>query len=184
VDVPLGADALRERAAGRALPSARPNALAPGVVGRSPFALLVALAAAGVAGLAARAPLRRLAAGGDFHAGLARGLQSRDPDPALRVARLSALRARQAKLARLRRVAALAVPGAAGLQSGHALLGLAAVVLAVAAVVFSDARAGVVPDPFAAGAAGALAFGAAALLAGLGYALVTAMCLALLRSRA
>jgi hypothetical protein len=154
------------------------------VLGRSPLALLAGLAAAALVGLAARGPLRRLAAGGDFHAGLARGLQSREVDPALRVARLSALRARQVQLVRLRRVAALTVPGAAGLQSGHALLGLAAVLLAAAAVVFYGARAGVVPDPFAAGAAGAMAFGGGGLLAALGYAVVTAMCLSLLRSRA
>jgi hypothetical protein len=99
------------------------------------------------------------------------------------VARLSALRARQAKLDRLRRAGALAIPGAAGLQAGHGLLGLAAVVLAACAVVFAGARAGVVPDPFAAGVAGTLAFGAAAVAAALGYAAVTLVCLSLLRAR-
>ena len=99
------------------------------------------------------------------------------------MARLSALRARQAKLERLRRAAAFAVPGAAGLQAGQAALGLAAVVLAASSIVFAGARAGVVPDPFAAGAAGSLAFGLAAALAALGYAGVTLLCLSLLRAR-
>ena len=181
VDVPLGADALRARAAARTAGIAQrpsPGALAPGVLGASPFALLAALAAACVLGLAARAPLRRVGAGDGLWPGF-----GGEQDPALRVARLSSLRARQAKLDRLRRAAALAVPGAAGLQAGQALLGLAAALLAASAACFAGARAGVVPDPFAAGAAGSLAFGGLALVAALAYAAVTALCLALARAR-
>jgi hypothetical protein len=180
VDVPLGADALRARAAARTAGIAqrpRPGALAPGVLGASPFALLAALAAACVLGLAARAPLRRVGAGDGLWPGFG------GEEPALRVARLSSLRARQAKLDRLRRAAALAVPGAAGLQAGQSLLGLAAAVLAASAACFAGARAGVVPDPFAAGSAGSLAFGGLALVAALAYAAVTALCLALARAR-
>lgn len=184
VDVPLDAGALRERVAAQALPlRGEPSPLAPGVLGRSPVALLAALAAACALGVAVRRPLRRFAAGDDFHAGLARGLQSDEADPARRVARLSALRARQGKLDRLRRAAALAVPGAAGLQAGQAPLGLAAVALAAGAVVFAGARAGVVPDPFAAGAAGTFVFVAAGAVAAGGYVAVTSICLSILRAR-
>jgi len=184
VDVPLAADALRARAAERGAPPAPARAaLAPGVLGGSPWAAGVALAAAAVLGLALRPPLRRLTAGEDLYAGLARLLQSRDVDPALRIARLSALRARQEQLERLRRLAAYAVPGAAGLQGGRALLGLAATLFAASAWALAGARTGPVPDPLAAGGAGALAFGGAAVLAALAYAAATALALALPRAR-
>jgi hypothetical protein len=185
VDIAVSTRALRARAASApGGPSALARRFAPGRLGASWLGGLAGVGLAALVGLLASLPARRLGAGDDLYAGIARLLQGREAtDPSLRMARLAELRARDARLARLRRAAAWAVPGAAGLQAGHAWLGLLAAVLAASAGVAFGARGGLVPDPLAAAESGAFLFGAAALLTALAYAGVLVLSLSLLRRR-
>jgi len=175
VDVPITAEELRARAATLAPPPpAVPSlsrGLAPGRLGGSRLGAAACLLGAILLGAALVLPLRWLGAGDDLYAGLARLLKTGEAtDPALRMARLAALRAREARLARLRRLAAWGVPGAAGLQAGRGLLGLAAALLAAVAVTAAWRRGGLLPDPLGAAETGAFVMGAAALVGALGYA--------------
>ena len=71
------------------------------------------------------------------------------------------------------------MPGAAGALGRHPLLGLLARASFAAALASWAARPGVVPDPVAAGATGALVFGATAVLAAVLYVATTAVALLL-----
>lgn len=186
VDVPISAAALRSRGArATPAPSALARRFAPGRLGASIGAGFAGLAGAALCGLLAWIPLRRLAAGEDLYAGIARLLQGGEAtNPSLRLARLADLRARGARLARLRRLAAWLVPGAAALQAGQAALAFGCVLLATSAAASLHARRGLLPDPLAAGRSVGLVFGAAALAALLAYAGALALSLARLRRRA
>jgi tetratricopeptide (TPR) repeat protein len=185
VDVPISAAELRARTPEEPRsPSALARLFAPGRLGGSWHGGLAGLAAAALGGLLTWLPLRRLTAGEDLYAGIARLLQGGDTtNPSLRLARLADLRARGARLARLRRLAAWLVPGAAALQGGQATLALASVLLASAAVAAWRARGGLVPDPLAAGDTAAFVFGASAFAALLAYLGALALSLALLRRK-
>jgi hypothetical protein len=158
--------------------------LAPGWLGRSSLGGIVGIAIAVAGGALLGLATRSRGAGEDVYAGIARLLQrNKVMDPSTRMARLASLRLREARMVRLRRVAALLVPGAAGLQAGHGLVGLVAAALATFGVIAWRARPGLLPDPLAASETAAFAFGLAAALAGIGYVAALAASLALLRRR-
>ena len=185
VDVPVSAAELRARASVRmASRSSFSRRLAPGWLGASPAAGLAGLALAVAAGVALGLVTRSRGPGDDVYAGIARLLQrNKAMDPSARMARLAALRVREARLARLRRVAAWTVPGAAAIQAGNGLFGLATFLLAACAVIAWGARPGLLPDPLAAEATASFAFSTVAVLAAAGYGAALFASLALLRRR-
>jgi hypothetical protein len=182
VALPLSAGALRERVLARSN-SAAGDALrariAAGALGRTPWLLAIALAVALAAGIAlshafepsracvecgtrlcprcetgepasvlcARCSRRRVEArhGGPWDAGRA---EAEGGSPAA---------------VRLRRVARGVVPGLFDVEPARPAAALATLLAAAGAVSFWLARAGAVPDPASAGAAGTLLFGAVAL---------------------
>jgi tetratricopeptide (TPR) repeat protein len=159
---------------------------APGRIGGGLVPAALVFGVLGLAALLAGTWLRALpsaSADEDLYAGIARVLQGREAtDPSLRRARLTALRDRRARHDRVARVVALLVPGAAGALGRHPLLGLLASASFAVALATWAARPGVVADPVAAGATGALVFGATAVLAAVLYVASTAVAL-LLRER-
>ncbi len=189
LDLPLEEAASRDTGTGAAaarLAGDLRRPLAPGRLGSGlPMAALL-FAGLGLAAVVAGIQLRSLASASgddDLYAGIARVLQGREAtDPSLRRARLTALRDRRARHDRVARVFALLVPGAAGTLGRHPLLGLVASASFAVALAGYQARAGVVPDPLAAGATGALVFGTTAVLAAILYVGSTAVAL-LLRER-
>lgn len=176
LDLPMPNDALRVRALAksgvRALTADLRRPVAPGRFGSG-----VGLS---VAAVLAAAMLARSASRQFGHSGACRGCGGRlcprcdgvaptrtlcaackrlfekpeTADPERRVRRLAELEMRSRWLSRGRLAVSLVVPGAAGLVSGRVWLGLAGALAGVAALAPIPA----LPDPLAAGAAGALAF--------------------------
>ena len=104
--------------------------------------------------------------------------QPETTDRALRLEKVTALRARERRLERVATVASIALPAAAGVLARRpllALLGALFFALAACALVW---RHGAVPDPLVAGAAAPFAFVGAAVICGLGYAIVVGAALA------
>lgn len=102
-------------------------------------------------------------------------------DRTLRVQRIDALRRREERMRRVAAVVSVLIPGAAGVMLKRPLCGLVSAVcfaLAAAAVIW---RAGAVPDPLVAGAAGPIAFLGAAALAGFVYVALVATAVAAAR---
>lgn len=102
-------------------------------------------------------------------------------DPAMRMARLSALRAREGRIARLATAASVLLPGVGGLLARRpdlSFLGLFFFVWAVLLLLWHD---GVVVDPLAVGAAGPLLFVTGAGVAVLAYLLVVTLGLVIRR---
>jgi hypothetical protein len=87
----------------------------------------------------------------------------------LRVARIAALEGRRRRIDRVETLAALLVPGAAGIVALRPVRGLATCVLFAIAVAALAWREGVVPDPDVAGLAGPAALLAIAAASGLAY---------------
>jgi len=192
-DLPVPAAHVRARVLGSsdggAIAAELRRSLAPGWAGSSPAATAAALAGALALGLGLRVLTR--ASGGCERcgalvcprchpAGAGRALceschtlihPPKGTDRALRAARAEELRRREERMRRLGLVAALAIPGAAGLWAGRPLLAWAGCA-AAAAVAFAWAAGGWIPDPLVVGAAGPVAFGSLSALAGLLYALV------------
>jgi len=190
-DLPVPAAHVRERVLersdGGAIAGELRRALAPGWAGSRPAATAVALAGALALGLGLRVLARAsgrcercgaLVCPRCHPAGAGRALceschtlihPPKGTDRALRAARAEELRRREEQMRRLGLVAALAIPGAAGLWAGRPLLAWAGCTAAAALVAFARAAGGWAPDPLAVGAAGPVAFGALAALAGLLY---------------
>jgi hypothetical protein len=105
-------------------------------------------------------------------------LRPDDTDRSLRLARVNALRRRERRIERAAWLAAVLVPGAAGLLARRPLRSLVGALLFAAAAAALVWRRGVVPDPLVAGAAGPFAFTGVALLAALAYASIVAVSLA------
>jgi tetratricopeptide (TPR) repeat protein len=173
---PDAARALLDPADAKALAARMRAVLAPGWFGRG---VSQAAALAGVvAALALTIGLALGRAAGpdaDHYSDIARILQSRGGDPAVRMARIASLRARQARLERLGRVAAWIVPGAAGMLRARPLLawlGSTSFAVALAIVAHGASR---IPDPLAAGAT--LAGLAPLALAALGVVYVASLAL-------
>jgi hypothetical protein len=110
--------------------------------------------------------------------------QPEHSDRMLRIQRVNELRVREQRVERLRALAALIVPGAAGLIARRpiaAWLGSTGFALAAASLAW---RWGVVPDPLVAGAAAPAVFVGVAALAGVLYAIVVATSLGAIRRNA
>jgi tetratricopeptide (TPR) repeat protein len=176
---------LRSAAAGERVAAELRQEIAPGALGDGALGLAVACVVVALSALAAARFLPVAdAAAGSYHAGVAELLQDRSTrDSSVRMARLAELRLRQRRLDRLALAASLALPGAAGLVARRPLLGLLGALLFAASTTAFAGRAGVVPDPLAAGALGGLLLTVAAALAGTAYLAVTALAVAL-RGRA
>ena len=199
-DLPVPSALLRRRllAAGDAAAVAadlrRP--FAPGVLGASPAATLLALATALGTGLLLRGRFRpshgchRCGAlvcprchPPSSRPGLCAACnravhQPETTDAALRAAHALALARRRAWLDKPRLAAAVAVPGAGALMGGRHGLALAACLAAAASVACLLARHGPAPDPLAAGTAGPALLVLAALAMALCYAPLLAACVA------
>jgi len=193
-DLPVPAAHVRERVLrssdGGAIAVELRRALAPGWAGSRPAATAAALAGALALGLGLRVLAR--ASGGCERcgalvcprchpAGAGRALceschylvhPPKGTDRALRAARAEELRRREERMRRVGLVAALAIPGAAGLWAGRPLLAWGGCTAGAAVVAFAWAAGGWAPDPLAVGAAGPVAFGSLAALAGLLYLIV------------
>jgi tetratricopeptide (TPR) repeat protein len=204
VDLPVPARLLWQRLAratdGRAFAAEVRQPLAPGRLGAEPRLAVLALAAPVLLGSLAGARFRHsrwCSRCGRRNCPRCDGAQ-RDaetcgachrlffqPDQTqreLRVARVAALEERRRRLDRTAAVAAVLVPGAAGLAVGRPLRALGACVafaIALGALVWRD---GIVPDPQVAGAAGPAALLGLAVAAGCSYLMLVASSLAARRS--
>ncbi len=192
VDLPLPARGIWERLAragdGSAFAAEARQPFAPGRLGREPGLALASLAAPVMLGSLAGRRLRRSrwcarcgrrtcprCDGARVDAEVCEGChrlfyQPEQTQRELRVARVAALEERRRRLDRAALIAALAVPGAAGLVAGRPLGALLACVLFAISAAAVAWRGGVVPDPGVAGAAGPAAFLALAALAAFAYA--------------
>jgi len=103
-------------------------------------------------------------------------------DPALRASRLAALRQREARIDRLALVAAITIPGAAGLLARRPDLGFLGLLFFTAAAALVVWSRGVVVDPLTVGLAGPLVFLAAAALSMFAYLCVVGASVAIRRS--
>lgn len=197
VDLPYSQSGLRGRLLSAPLGAAAAaelrRSLAPGTLGRSAVATALAFGlAAGVALLLGRGHpasrrcdrcgVRRCPRCDDpsesrtLCESCARALHRPDvADAAQRSERLAALQSRQRRTRRARLAADAVVPGAAGLLAGRPLLGVAGALALVGAFVAAGFAGEAVADPLAAGGAGALARGLAALLLLLAHASVVAL---------
>ncbi len=200
VDLPLPARGIWKRLArvgdGRALAAEAREALAPGRFGREPGLALASLAASVVLGGLVGGRLRRsrwcarcgcrtcprcdrTAVDAEVCAGCHRLFhQPEQTQRKLRVARVAALEERRRRIDRAAVIAALVVPGAAGLVAGRPVRGLVACVLFAIAAAGLVWRDGVVPDPGVAGAAGPSALRALTASAALAYVALVAGALA------
>lgn len=79
-------------------------------------------------------------------------------DPIMRMARLQELRERESRQEKIKTIAAVVVPGAAGLLAKRPDLAFMGLILFAWAAVLLVWRGGVVPDPLAMGGAGSIAF--------------------------
>jgi len=157
--------------------------LAPGRFGASARSALLWLGVAALVGLGLGALLYRLAGPDeDLYAGIARLLQARGGDSMARMAQIEELRARQARLERLATLAALVIPGAAGMVARRPLLAALAVLLFAGATSLVVYRDGAVADPLALGALPVALVGVGLTLLGLAYLLATG-CAFVLRER-
>jgi tetratricopeptide (TPR) repeat protein len=104
--------------------------------------------------------------------------QTESTNRELRLERIQALRRREARRARAAWLASFALPGAAGELAASPARTLLGSLLFAAATSAAAGRAGVVPDPWVAGAAAPLAFLGVAGLCALLYAIVVATALA------
>jgi len=204
VDLPLPARLLWERLAragdGRAFAAELRRPIAPGRLGAEPALALAALAAPVLLGSIGGARIdrsrwcarcgRRSCPRCD---GAARDAELCgschrlffEPDQTqreLRVARVAALEERRRRLDRTATLAALLVPGAAGLAAGRPLRALAACVSFAIALGALVGRRGVVPDPWVAGAAGPAALLTVAVAASAAYLFLVASSLSARRS--
>jgi tetratricopeptide (TPR) repeat protein len=192
VDLPLPARGMWERLVragdGRAFAAEAREPLAPGRLGREPGLALAGFAAPVLLGSLAGARLRRSrwctrcgrrscprCDGSASDPELCQGChrlfhQPEQTQRELRVARVAALEERRRRLDRAAVLAALVVPGAAGLVAGRPLGALLACVLFATSGAAVAWRDGVVPDPGVAGAAGPAAFLALATVAAFAYA--------------
>jgi tetratricopeptide (TPR) repeat protein len=200
VDLPLPARGLWERLArggdGRAFAAEARAPFAPGRLGGDPWLALAGLAAPVGLGAFLGRRLRRsrwCARCGrrtcprcDGPAGrteLCEGCQRLFFQPEqtqreLRVVRIAALEERRRRIDRAETLAALLVPGAAGIVALRPVRGLATCVLFAIAVAAVAWRKGVVPDPDVAGAAGPAALLGIAAASGLAYVALVAASLA------
>ncbi len=180
LDLPIPASLLRARLtrgpSGVAVAEELRESVAPGRLGRSPIAFGVAFAAVALLGALAtrgarptgwcsRCGARRCPRCDDAQAdtdlceACARLTHRPETtDPALRIERLNELRARQRWRERIGVAAGALVPGAAGLWTDRPLLGLVGAIAGCSAVVTAIGPRDGVPDPSAAGLAGAAAF--------------------------
>ncbi len=185
--LPLGAEAVLGRIDGSPAVSTLARAyrrpLAPGRLGESMQQAALGLGLAALFGLGFGALLVRLAGPDeDLYAGIARLLQTRGGDSMARMAQIEELRTRQARMERFATLAALVVPGAAGMVSRRPLLAAAGVSIFACAASLWVFRDGAVADPLALGAlpAGLVGVG----LAGLALAYLFVLALAfVLRDR-
>jgi tetratricopeptide (TPR) repeat protein len=182
--LPLEAEAVLGRIDGGpatpTLAAAYRRPLAPGRLGRSSRDATLALGLAALLGLGLGALLARLAGPDeDLYAGIARLLQTRGGDSMARMAQIEELRARQTRLERIATVAALFVPGAAGMVARRPLLAAAGVGLFACAASLFVYREGAVADPLALGALPAALVGVGLVGLALLYLLVLALAFAL-----
>lgn len=104
--------------------------------------------------------------------------QPETADRALRLEKITRLRTRERRRERVATAAAIALPAAAGVLARRPLLALFGALFFAFAACSLLWRDGAVPDPLVAGAAAPVAFVGAAVLCGLGYALVVGASLA------
>ncbi|MBW2228995.1 MAG: tetratricopeptide repeat protein [Deltaproteobacteria bacterium] len=90
-------------------------------------------------------------------------------DPALRMARVQALRVRESRMDNVRTAVSLLIPGASGLLARRPDLCFMGLIFFAWALVLVLWRDGVVPDPLSVGGAGSIAFVAAGVVMGLLY---------------
>lgn len=173
VDLPVPPVSVRARAAragSRVVPEVRAR-YAPGFAGASFFGAVLGLGLSVASGVWFGRAVRARRPGGNDSVTRREG----STDPTARMARLEARRVRQRRLDRVRSGIAAIVPGACALQKGRPLLGFLAIAAAVAALVCFGARAGVVPDVFAARVLGGLTFGFGTFLGLLGFGVFTVL---------
>jgi tetratricopeptide (TPR) repeat protein len=182
--LPLEADAVLGRIDGSSatptLAAAYRQPVAPGRMGKSARDAGLALGLSALLGLGFGWLLARLAGPDeDLYAGIARLLQTRGGDSMARMAQIEELRSRQARLERFATVAALLVPGAAGMVARQPLLGAAGVGIFACAASLFVYREGAVADPLALGMLPAALVGVGIVALSLLYLLVLAVSFAL-----
>jgi tetratricopeptide (TPR) repeat protein len=182
--LPLEADAVLGRMgaspAAPTLAAAYRQPLAPGRLGEGLQQAALGLGLAALFGLGFGALLYRLAGPDeDLYAGIARLLQTRGGDSMARMAQIEELRTQQARVERFATIAAIVVPGAAGMVVQRPLLSAAGVAIFACAASLFVHRHGAVADPLALGALPAALVGVGLVGLACAYAIVMAVAFAL-----